>query len=70
LPEITMSTLYMTLLPEIPFKICGTATILIRILTVWLRFFIGFIIQQWLGVKSITMSSASIDSLTRETKKT
>ncbi|MBA7494244.1 hypothetical protein ES702_04819 [subsurface metagenome] len=58
LPEITMATLYMVLLPEIPLDIrltiCGTATILTRILTVWLRFFIGFAVQQWLGVKAIT----------------
>ena len=64
LPEITMSTLYMALLPEIPFDIratvCATATILIRILTVWLRFFIGFAVQQWLGIKAITGINSKI----------
>jgi len=65
LPEITMSTLYMALLPEIPFElratVCATATILIRILTVWLRFFIGFMVQQWLGIKAITGANSEID---------
>jgi len=73
LPEITMSTLFMALLPEIPFDIratiCGTATILIRILTVWLRFFIGFVIHEWLGIKTITTASANGEMLVSETKK-
>jgi uncharacterized protein (TIRG00374 family) len=74
LPEITMSTLYMALLPEIPLDIratiCGTATILIRILTVWLRFFIGFVVQQWLGIKAITTTGANGEKLLSEAKKT
>lgn len=59
LPELTMPTLYSALLTEaeIPLEIratiCVTATILIRILTVWLRFIIGFVVQQWLGIKVI-----------------
>lgn len=56
LPEITMTTLYKVL--GVPFGISATATILTRILTVWLRFFIGFATQQWLEIKTIT---ASID---------
>lgn len=70
LPEITMSTLYMALLPEIPFSTLATATILNRILTVWFRFFTGFLIHEWLGIKAITTSSANIETLTSETKKT
>lgn len=58
LPEITMTTLY-TLL-GVPFDISATATILTRILTVWLRFFIGFAAQQWLELKA--MSSASVNA--------
>ncbi|HEY4674537.1 MAG TPA: lysylphosphatidylglycerol synthase transmembrane domain-containing protein [Candidatus Bathyarchaeia archaeon] len=53
LPEITMTTLYTVLSPEMPLDIAATATILTRILTVWLRFFGGFMVQQWLGIKGI-----------------
>ena len=52
LPEITMSTLYIVL--GVPPDIAATATILTRIITVWIRFFIGFAVQQWLGIKAIT----------------
>jgi len=57
LPEITMTTLYA--LMGIPLDISATATILIRILTVWLRFFIGFAAQQWLEIKTITTTSTN-----------
>ena len=52
LPEITMSTLYIVL--GVPPNVAATATILTRILTVWFRFFVGFGVQQWLGMKAIT----------------
>lgn len=53
LPEITMSTLFYLLgVPDL--KLCITATILIRILTVWVRFFVGFAAQQLLGIQAIT----------------
>lgn len=52
LPEITMSTLYIVL--GVSPDVAATATILTRILTVWLRFFIGFAVQQWLGIKAIS----------------
>ena len=68
LPEITMSTLYIFF--GVPPDVSATATILTRILTVWLRFFIGFVIQQWLGIKAITSPSANIEPLASETKKT
>lgn len=58
LPEITMSTLYIML--GVQPDISATATILIRILTVWLRFFIGFAVQQWLGIKAITGANSKI----------
>ena len=58
LPEITMSTLYIVL--GVQPDISATATILIRILTVWLRFFIGFAVQQWLGIKAITGANSKI----------
>jgi uncharacterized protein (TIRG00374 family) len=54
LPEITMTTLYKVL--GVPFGISATATILTRILTIWLRFFIGFAVQQWLEIKTIATS--------------
>lgn len=50
LPEIAMTTIY-TLL-GVPPKISATATILTRILTFWLRFFVGFGAQQWLEIKT------------------
>jgi uncharacterized protein (TIRG00374 family) len=51
LPEITMTTLYTSL--GIPAGISATATILNRILTLWLRFFIGLTAQQWLDLKPV-----------------
>jgi uncharacterized protein (TIRG00374 family) len=51
LPDIIMTTLF--ILFAIPPDISAAATILTRILTVWLRFFIGFAAMQWVGVKSI-----------------
>ncbi len=49
LPEITMTTLYVGL--GVPPAISATATILSRLITLWLRFFIGFGAQQWLELK-------------------
>ncbi|NWG10836.1 flippase-like domain-containing protein [Candidatus Bathyarchaeota archaeon] len=57
LPEITMTALYAFL--GIPYLISATATILTRILTVWLRFFIGFIVQQGLEIKTLTKPKTS-----------
>ncbi len=54
LPEIAMTTIF-TLL-GVPPKIAATTTILTRILTFWLRFFLGFLAQQWLEIKAITTS--------------
>jgi uncharacterized protein (TIRG00374 family) len=51
LPEITLSSLL--ILFGIPYDVSFTATILWRLLTLWLRFFIGFVAQQWIGIKSI-----------------
>lgn len=60
LPEITMTTLY-TLL-GVPLGISATATILTRILTVWLRFFIGFAAQQWLEIRAITKTEVRTEN--------
>lgn len=66
LHEIAMATLYTFL--GVPPTISATATILTRILTFWLRFFVGFAAQQWLEIKNIaasagkTLASANFES--------
>lgn len=54
LPEITMTTLYVVF--GIPFDVSATATILTRILSLWLKFFVGFAIQQWIEISAIKAS--------------
>ncbi|MCS7124961.1 MAG: flippase-like domain-containing protein [Candidatus Bathyarchaeota archaeon] len=54
LPEITMTTLYAVL--GIPMNVSATSTILNRLLTVWLRFFVGFAVQQWIEIKAVKAS--------------
>ncbi|MEM2954211.1 MAG: lysylphosphatidylglycerol synthase transmembrane domain-containing protein [Candidatus Bathyarchaeia archaeon] len=54
LPEITMTTLYVVF--GIPFDVSATATILTRILSLWLKFFVGFAIQQWVEISAIKAS--------------
>jgi uncharacterized protein (TIRG00374 family) len=59
LPEITLTTLlYFFVRPWAgtdlnAIEISATATILMRLLTLWLRFFIGFAAQQWIGIKAL-----------------
>lgn len=67
LPEITLYTLF--ILVGVPPETSATVTILIRILTLWMRFFIGFAAQQWLGIKAITATSANIKFSNAETEK-
>lgn len=55
LPEITLTVLFNIF--GVPVGIGATATILSRLLTLWLRFFIGFGAQQWLGIKAIVSTS-------------
>jgi uncharacterized protein (TIRG00374 family) len=62
LPEITLTTLL--ILFGVPPQISATGTIMMRILTLWLRFFVGFGAQQWLGIKDITTSLNSQPSPT------
>ena len=57
LPEITMTTLYISL--GVPEGLAATATILTRLLTLWLRFFVGFIAQQWLELKPVLAPTSS-----------
>jgi uncharacterized protein (TIRG00374 family) len=56
IPEATMTTLYVAF--NVPAGIAATATILSRLLTLWLRFFIGFAAQQWLTFKPILTSES------------
>lgn len=51
LPEITLTTLL--ILFGVPPEVSATATILMRLLTLWMRFFIGFAAQQWVGMRAI-----------------
>jgi uncharacterized protein (TIRG00374 family) len=59
LPEITLTTLLVFF--GVPWEISATATILMRLLTLWLRFFIGFGAQQWLGLKAV-MERGRVDA--------
>ena len=56
--EPIMISLY-TLL-DVPIRYGGAATVLTRILTVWLRLSIGFVATQWVGVETLTGSSSSV----------
>lgn len=57
LPEFTLTALLYSF--SVPRGVSETATILMRLLTLWLRFFIGFGVQQWIGVKAIITGSDS-----------
>ena len=50
LPEITMTTLFASM--GVPAGIAATATILSRIITLWLRFGIGFAAEQWVELRT------------------
>jgi uncharacterized protein (TIRG00374 family) len=65
LPEITMTTLYTSILGIQYAGICATATIMTRLITLWFRFFIGFLAQQWLELKPI-IARAQPNSVTME----
>ncbi len=60
LPEITMTTIYTLILGPEAAGISFTATILIRLITLWLRFFIGFVAQQWLELKPVLAPASSV----------
>jgi uncharacterized protein (TIRG00374 family) len=62
LPEITMTSLL--ILFDVPGDISATATILMRLLTLWLRFVIGFAAQQWVGLKAITTDNTAKPHIT------
>jgi len=64
IPEITMTTIYTLLLePTLGPEAAGisiTATILTRLITLWLRFFIGFAAQQWLELKTVAAPADNV----------
>jgi uncharacterized protein (TIRG00374 family) len=62
LPEVVMSTLYISM--GIYGPLAATATILVRIITLWFRFFIGFAAQQYLELKPAISTTA----ITEKTK--
>ena len=55
--EVVMTTLYTAFLGIEFVSLCAAATVLIRVLTVWFRLFIGFMAVQWVGIKALTGSS-------------
>jgi len=57
LPEISMTTLYA--LFGVPIAMSAVATVLIRILTFWMRLLIGGVAVQWLGIKGFRSSITS-----------
>jgi uncharacterized protein (TIRG00374 family) len=64
LPEITLTTLFYFFISQWEtsaraMAISATATILMRLLTLWLRFFVGFAAQQWTGIRSMTTRTGS-----------
>ena len=59
LPEAVMTTLYFSM--GVPAALSATATILTRIITLWLRFFIGFVAQQWLELKPAISAKINTD---------
>lgn len=52
--EIAMTALFGAF--SVPSSISAAATVLIRIVTVWFRFIIGFGAVQWVGIKTLTES--------------
>ena len=46
--DVAMVSLYSLL--GIPVDISGVATVLTRILTVWLKIFVGYVVVQWMGI--------------------
>ncbi|MEM3578619.1 MAG: lysylphosphatidylglycerol synthase transmembrane domain-containing protein [Candidatus Bathyarchaeia archaeon] len=61
LPEITMTTIYTVL--GVPMNVSATSTVLNRLLTVWLRFFVGFAAQEWIEIRVV---KASLDAVSIE----
>ncbi len=56
LPEIALTTLLIIF--GVPPELAATGTVLSRLLTLWMRFGIGFVAQQWIGIKGMTAAKA------------
>jgi hypothetical protein len=65
LPEAVMTTLYFSM--GVPAALSATATILVRIITLWLRFFIGFASQQYLELKPVIAPTADMEKTKNKT---
>jgi uncharacterized protein (TIRG00374 family) len=61
LPEAVMTTLYISM--GVPGALSATATILTRIITLWLFFIIGFGAQQWLELKPALSAVANTEKI-------
>jgi uncharacterized protein (TIRG00374 family) len=59
IPEAAMTTLYIAM--GIPAALAVTATILSRIITLWLRFFVGFAAQQYVELKPALNQTADTE---------
>ena len=59
LPEAVMTTLYFSM--GVPAALSATATILVRIITLWIRFFAGFAAQQYLELKPAIVTPKDIE---------
>jgi len=59
-PEITLTFLFNSVF-LVPSGISTLATLLIRLLTSWLRFIIGLVAEQWVGIK-VTTTSENIEA--------
>jgi uncharacterized protein (TIRG00374 family) len=57
LPEAVMTTLYFSM--GVPPALAATATILVRIITLWMRFLIGFVAQQYIELKPSKSATAN-----------
>jgi uncharacterized protein (TIRG00374 family) len=59
LPEAVMTTLYISM--GVNGALAATATILVRIITLWIRFFVGFGAQQYLELKPALAATADTE---------
>jgi hypothetical protein len=59
LPEAVMTTLYISM--GVPGALAATATILTRLITLWLFFVIGFGAQQWLELRPAIFTNANTE---------
>lgn len=59
IPEAAMTTLYIAM--GVPAALAATATILTRIITLWFRFFVGFVAQQYVELKPALTQKADTE---------